>query len=129
MWHLNLIKNDLFSISKRVRRINKSLFIFFNKKTNTYQIYSKKGQSFLFEKDLGSSLNQKTIRFVFENKIEKLKSIVENIDRENAKKEKEENENRANFAKSVLNDFISYADKKNDDVDFSKIKIGGKNES
>ena len=129
MKHLVLIKNDLFGISKRIRQINKKLFVFLNKKTKTYQIYSKKGENFLFEKDLGSFLNQKAIVFVLENKIENMKTILDNMDRQNEKKEKAEKEKQIEFAKDVLTDFINFADKKTEDVDFSKIKIGGRNDS
>ena len=129
MEHLVLIKNDIFSIAKRINRANKNLFVFLNRKTKTYQIFSKKSGAFLFEKDLGKTLNQKAITFVFQNKIENMKSIIENMDRQNEKKEKQEDEKMKLFTKDVLTDFISYADKKTEDVDFSKIKIGGRNDS
>lgn len=129
MKHLILVRSDLFTISARVRKINKNLCVFLNRKTGTFQIYSKKGISFLFETDLGKSLNQKALAFVQKNRIENLKKIVEMLDRENMKKEKEEKDKSSALAKDMFHDLISFADRKNDDVDFSKIKIGGRNDS
>lgn len=129
MKHLVLIKNDLFGVVKRVRRINKNLFIYLNQKTKTYQIYSKKGIAFLFENDLGKTLDQNAIILVQKNRIENINNIVAKIDLENLKKEKTEKERINDFAKNVLKDFITFADKKNQDVDFSKFKIGGRNDS
>lgn len=129
MKHLVEIKNDLFSISKRIKKINKKLLVFYNKKTLTFQLYSKSNISLIFEADLGKTLDQKAISFVQKNSVINIAQIVKKMDFDNKKIEDEKRKNEQTFSKDLLSDFISFADRKSSDVDFSKIKIGGRNDS
>lgn len=129
MEHLILIKNDLFNIAKRIRKINKKLFVFYNKKNNNFEIYSTNGCSFSFEVSLGKTLNQKAIKIVFTSQASNIEGIVKNLDLQNEKIEAANLKKQNMLAKDMLSDCLNFASKKAEDVDFSKLNIGGKNDS
>ena len=129
MKHLILIKNDLFNIAKRINKINKKLFVFYNKKTKNFEIYSKNGLNFTFEMSADKILNQTLIKRVRENQICNISQIVSDIDKANLKLETQAGEKQKTLANDMLKDCLDFANKKNDDVDFSKLKIGGRNDS
>lgn len=129
MKHLILIKNDLFNIAKRINKINKKLFVFYNKKTQNFEIYSKNGLNFTFEMSADKTLNQTLIKRVRESQICNISQIVSDIDKTNLKLEKQAGEKQKTLANDMLKDCLDFANKKNDDVDFSKLKIGGRNDS
>lgn len=129
MKHLILIKNDLFNIAKRINKINKKLFVFYNKKTQNFEIYSKNGLNFTFEMSADKTLNQTLIKRVRESQICNISQIVSGIDKTNLKLEKQAGEKQKTLVNDMLKDCLDFANKKNDDVDFSKLKIGGRNDS
>ena len=112
MKHLILIENDLFNIAKRIKRINKNLFVFYNKKTNNFEIYSKTNSIFSFETSLGKTLNQQAIKLVFTSSASNLEKIVKNLDIQNEKIENGNLIRQNELAKDMLSDYISFANKK-----------------
>lgn len=121
--HLVLIKSDPFFICKRLKRINKNFFVFYNKLTQVYQLFSKRGRHFVFEADLGSFLNYNALVLAEKNSVKHLAEIIKNIDEMNEKLEKESSRNLQETSSFALRDMLEFANKKNCDVDFSNEKI------
>lgn len=121
--HLILIKNDIFKICKRLKKINKNFVVYFNKLNCCFELYSKRFNRLVFEANLGKELTYKTLIFAWQNGINNLDTLIKSIDKENAKLEKENSQNLQDFSKQVIGEMLKFADRKNCDVDFSKEKI------
>lgn len=121
--HLIEINHDVFNIAKRIKRINKSLKVFYNKLNSSFELYSFKFGKYSFEKNLGKTLNFLTEKYVYTNRIENLNYIIEKIDNENLKIENFGREEQSDSLKQMFKTLIDYANKKGADIDFSSKNI------
>lgn len=91
---LKIIENDMFNISKRIKRINKNYCLVFNLKTKNYELYFKNG--FSFERELVLNfdfLDFRTIKKVIETRTRNLEKLIKKIEEENKKLEEKNIEN------------------------------------
>lgn len=121
--HLIEINHDVFNIAKRIKRINKSLKVFYNKLNSSFELYSFKFGKYSFEKNLGKTLNFLAEKYVYTNRIENLNYIIEKIDNENLKIENSGREEQSDNLKQMFKTLIDYANKKDADIDFSSKNI------
>lgn len=102
-----IIKSDAFNIAKRIKKIDKNYLIKFNTKNNKFEVYYKRGFNEKLELSLPfESLNYKTIQKIFETKIENLKFIIEQMDENNKKLEKQEFEENLLCAKELIKNCV-----------------------
>lgn len=117
-----MIKKDLFNIVNRLKKIDKGYFVIFNKLKNRYEVHNKKQRkdTFAFCSD-NPFLDMGVIIKAYKTNIRNAKQIFKDIDENNKKIDKKNNENLANKYLSKFNEFINYASKKSYDVDFNNL--------
>ena len=91
---LKLIKNDMFNISNRLKRIDRNYCVLFNSKTKKFEVYYQNGFNFDLELVLPFDvLDFRTIRKVWETRVSKMEEIIKKMEEENKKLEKKNSEN------------------------------------
>ena len=88
MKNLIVIKKDVFSISKRLKAIDKKYIVFRNLTNHCFEVhYGKVGNKQLVVPY--DSLDYRTIQYVLKTKIDDISKLIESIDKynENIKKE------------------------------------------
>lgn len=113
-----LIKNDLFSIAKRLRQIDKSYFVVYNKTLCQYEVHSKKQKGTTLCFVVGKFLNAFTLTKAHKTSVRFAKNILINVLEQNQKLEQVELNNKTEKFKQQLNDYLLYASKKSTDVNF-----------
>ncbi len=116
-----LVKNDLFNIADRLKKIDKSYFVLFNKKTKNYEIHSKAQKGSTLCVIAGKKLNEQVIFKVENTKIKFMKKIIYDINSNNKKLEDKSSKDLQEFYGYKLEKFASWANKKNCDIDFSNL--------
>ncbi|MBQ3213875.1 MAG: hypothetical protein IJB10_02575 [Clostridia bacterium] len=113
-----IIKNDLFGISKRLKKIDKSYFVVFNKNNKNYEVHStnQKGSSLCFV--VGKHLNAYALIKAQKTSVRFAKSILKDIFNKNQKLYNKELEDIKNKNIDNLNNYLLYASKKCTDVSF-----------
>lgn len=81
-----LIKNDMFHISERLKRINKNYYILFNQKKLRFEVHSSEqlNNSYCFLVP-NNKLDKRVLDYVFYSNINNFDSIISKIDNDNAK--------------------------------------------
>lgn len=98
---LNIIENDVFNISNRVKNINKNYLIFYNTKKRRFEIHYKKGLVTCLEVVVRyPTLDYRVIVDLQKNRSFRIEKIMQEIEMHNKKIQESENEN-------IKNDLIS----------------------
>lgn len=82
------ITHDLFDIAERVKEINKNYEIYFDTVLQKYVLTAFGVHQSIIPYD---ELDVRTLDYVYETRIENAEKVLEDIDRHNAKKERESN--------------------------------------
>ncbi len=104
------ILNDVFFIEKRIREIDLSYRIFFNTKRQKFEIHnlSQVGNSYCLTVPY-SCLDERTVLFVRKTRVENREKLINEIDRENEKKQERTQKSMLNNAKDKLFEQIKYS--------------------
>lgn len=102
------IFRDTFDIVKRIKQIDSSYFILFNKISGLFEIHSskQKGGSFCLELPF-PCLDARTLTFARKYRVERAREIFAQMERENETLEKRRKAEEADFAQEIrrrLND-------------------------
>ncbi|MBQ9792342.1 MAG: hypothetical protein IJW32_01165 [Clostridia bacterium] len=113
-----LINNDLFSIAKRLKKIDKSYFVVFNKTLNQYEVHSKKQKGSTLCFVVGDRLNASALTKAYKTSVRFAKNILKNVLEQNQKLEQTELNNKTEKFKQQLTDYLQYAFNKSTSVNF-----------
>lgn len=117
---LKLITSDMFNISKRIKKIDKNLLVFYNKNKDRYEVHysnSYKNSSTLAF-CVGKNLNAFTLKKAYLTSSKNAKKLIKQINYSNkCLREKQESEFLSKHIET-LNNYLSYANNKNSDVFF-----------
>lgn len=115
--HLKEVKNDLFGISYRLKKIHEGYKIFWDRDSKKFVVFDGREFAFCVDKKLDKSVldkSQKTnVRFA--------KKIVADIDRTNANIEKKSSDFLMGKSKLLLSERLNYLEKTKRDCDFQNI--------
>ena len=112
-----LIKHDLYNITNRIKKVDKNYQIYFDKTKKVYEVFCGSVFSFM----IGKRLDKSAIDKAYKTHIRNAKKIFSFIKENNSKLRQKEEETIAMHAKTTLNDYLNYADKKGKDVSFDNI--------
>ena len=85
-----IVKRDLFNISNRIKSIDRKYFIVFNKVKNKYEIHYDRIKN-TYELTIPyNELDARTVNLVLKTRIENKKALLEQMEQENLKLEKEQ---------------------------------------
>ena len=107
-----IIKNGLFNINNRLKRIDNSYYLVFNTISNLYEVHSKKQKNtycFSFP-----TCDYRLLKFAKETSVKNLSKVLEEIALNNEQKELNSKKSRNDYIKqNALNlmDFISNSSK------------------
>lgn len=118
---LKQINNDFYNIAHRLKQIDRNYIIFFNTATNLFQVYEIKNNKKIFLFIIGKALNNLALKKAHETSYKNFKKIFKDIEETNRKIDKHNKEHLLNFSKDTLESFLSYADRKNCDVNFNDV--------
>ena len=113
------VTGDLYSIADRLKEIDSGYFIYYSYKNKRYEVHNKsqRGQTLSLVLPY-KTLDERTVRLVRKTRSERMKSLIEEMERENARIERER-----------MNDLIK---SKQDQFENALIQLtkpkGGKNE-
>lgn len=79
-----IIKNDLFGIAKRLKRLNKAYFIVFNVKKRAFELHNRDLKP-SFALNLGTSLDSRTIERVRKSEVKNLDKLFLKLEEDNEK--------------------------------------------
>ena len=81
---------DLYSIADRLKQIDNGYFIFYSYKNKRYEVHNKnqRGQTLSLVLPY-KTLDERTVRLVRKTRSERVKSLIEEMERENARLERE----------------------------------------
>lgn len=83
---LKLIKNDMFNIVSRIKRLDRNYFVFYNTKFSRYELYYKKGFKYNFELAFSNTcLTVLDYKKVCETLVTNIKNILKQIEKDNEK--------------------------------------------
>ena len=85
------VTGDLYSIADRLKEIDNGYFIYYSYKNKRYEVHNKnqRGQTLSLVLPY-KTLDERTIRLVRKTRSERMKSLIEEMERENARLEKEQ---------------------------------------
>ena len=115
--HLKEVKNDLFGISYRLKKIHSGYKIFWDRNSRRFVVFDGSEFAFSIDKKLDKSVldkSQKTnVRFA--------KKIVADIDKTNATIEKKSSDFLMRKGKLLLSERLDYLEKTKRDCDFQNL--------
>lgn len=111
------IKHDLFDIVKRLKAIEDSYRVYYNYIKKQFEVYSYNNYCLT----IGTKLNNLALKKAFYTHIRNKNRIFKDIERDNDKLRKKEEDEIVNKAKYQLSTRIDYADKKGGDISFCDI--------
>lgn len=113
------IKNDLFNISKRIKKIDKNYFIVFSPRKKVYEVHYKnqKGSSLAFCVDK-KYLNSEVLTKAYKTSVRNYKKLLSEIESNNLKLDKKNEEYLKQKSEYYLKSYLYYADKKGGDCKF-----------
>ncbi len=90
---LKLIKNDMFNIVKRIKKLDANYLVYYNTDKKRYELYYNQG----FNKQLEITLSNTCLTFldykkVCISRVYNMQKILKQIEEDNAKKEAKNNE-------------------------------------
>ena len=117
-----IVKKDLFNVSRRLKKIDSNYFLVYDKDKNRYEVHYKGQRDSTFCFCVNTPLpDATTLKKVYLTMVKNAKKIV--LDMVQSNQKLEENRKRAFFdrEKDDLKSYLTYADAKSRDVDFSKV--------
>ena len=118
---LKLITNDFYNISNRIKKVFENYKIFYDTTKKEFYVFSVKNNKKHFEFCIGNKLNNLALKKAVTSSFKNFKAIFKNIEQTNLKLERQNLERLQDYSKDNLNVYLSYASRKNKDVDFSSI--------
>lgn len=82
-----VIEDDLFGVCARLKSIDDGYFVFRNYKTGRFEVHNRKDTPTLCLVLPYETLDERTVRHVLYTRAERVRIIVEQMERENAKLE------------------------------------------
>jgi len=107
------IEHDVYSISSRLKNVDKDYEVYFDKTKNKFFVY-RKG---VFCLSLGDKLDKTSIDRAYSSHIRNAEEIIDNMLANNASLEKKERDDVQEKSLKTFNEFLEYADGKGD-VDY-----------
>ena len=99
---ININTDNLF-IAKRLKQIDSNYFIVFNTKSQKYEVHHKGQTDNTFCLSLPfCELDSRTLELVQKTRIENINKLIEEIDKENQRKETQKNKEILSLAKEIL---------------------------
>lgn len=116
---LKIIKNDLFNIVSRLKKIDKSYYVVFNFCFKRYEVHSKKqkGSSLCFVVDK-PYLTSEVLTKAHKTSVRNSKKILESIINNNKKLQDKSDQYLKEKSEHYLKSYIAYANKKGCDCSF-----------
>lgn len=116
---IKIIKNDLFNISDRLKKIDKNYFVVFNLTHKRYEVHSKaqKGSSLCFVVDK-PYLTCEVLTKAHNTSVRNSKKLLSEIINNNKKLQEKSEEYLKEKSEFYLKNYILYADKKGCDCSF-----------
>lgn len=112
--------DDAINIIPAIKNIDNCYRVFYNKKNARYELYSQKGLNLVMELVCPyPNLDNRFLIKVKQSRKEYAQSLLEQMDKENEKIEKQEQENLLDKTRIMAKEMIDYGNKKSTDVDFS----------
>ena len=117
--NIKIIKNDLFNIVKRIKKIDKNYFIVFNYSYKRYEVHYKKqkGSSLCFVVDK-PYLNSEVLTKAYKTSVRNYKALIKEISENNSYLQNKNDEYLKEKSKTYINNYIKYANKVNCDYNF-----------
>lgn len=115
---LKILKNDLFCIVKRLKKINKNYFICFNKLSKSFEVHFKNQKGGTFCLSVGKKLNACAIKKTFLTQVKNAKKLFIEIENNNKKIELENQRKLSEKHMSEFSIMLDYASRRAGDVDF-----------
>ncbi len=112
------IKNDVFNICERIKRINPHYFVVYNTDRHQYEVHNSKQFANTFCISCENGLNYSVISKLRKTKIENIDKIVKEIDEINEKIEKNTKKEIMDVASVKAQEMFNYAKTKIDDCNF-----------
>lgn len=83
-----VVEDDLFGIAARLKSIDDGYFVFLNYKTGRYEVHNKKQRGNTLCLVCFDRLDERTVRKVRATRAERIRSVLEEMERENARRER-----------------------------------------
>ena len=115
----NIIKNDLFNISNRIKKIDKNYYICFNKSLKQFEVHHKKQPDTTFCFVAGTTLNARVLNKVIKTSVKFYFKNLKNMQQTNntLKQKAEEKIKEKNMF--MFKTLIDYSSNKIREVDFN----------
>lgn len=85
------VKGDLYSIADRLKEIDNGYFIFYSYKNKRHEVHNTNQRGHTLSLIVPYSvLDERTVRLVRKTRAERVKSLIEEMERENARIEREQ---------------------------------------
>lgn len=103
------IKNDVYNISSRIKKIDPDYYIVFDTKQKRFEVHhSKQKFGSLCLVVPYSCLDNRTLQLVYKSQIKWFKENIRQIEKDNERLEKMSQSRTMDMAKSELNEIIKY---------------------
>lgn len=97
------INTDNFFVTKRIKEIDTNYFIVFNTKSKKFEVHNKEQHENTFCLSLPfGELDNRTLDLVQKTRVENINKLIEEIDKENQKKETQKHKEILNLAREIL---------------------------
>ena len=85
-----VVRNDLYSISDRLKEIDEGYFIYYSYKNKRYEVHNKNQRGHTLSLVLPyKSLDERAVRLVRKTRSERVDALIRQMEEENARLEKE----------------------------------------
>ncbi len=115
---LKLITNDMFNISSRIKKIDSNLFVVYDTKKLSYDVYSVYFKKPKLAFCIGKKLNAYALKKAYITSCKNAKKIIKHINKTNKELKEKEDKELLSRHLETLNNYLNYADSKNIDVEF-----------
>lgn len=96
---------DQFRVEERLREIDPSYEVFYNKKDKRFEVYSKRaGESFLAVVSPYSELDARLVSYVRKTRVERVKDIIKEVEENNEKIERKAVEEKEKIKQDKINE-------------------------
>lgn len=117
-----IIKDDLFGIVNRLKKIDRDYFVLFNHKNNKYELHNKAqlGNTYCLTFPY-KTLDYRAITHTLKTSVRNCEKIFYEIDKVNESIEKSAHNKILDECEYKLKDIISFADKSSKSLNFNQI--------
>jgi hypothetical protein len=116
------IKTDTFDIAKRLKQIDNNYIIKYNLTKKRYEVFYKESKEEVLQLVLPyKELDERTINLVNKTRVENLKTLMEELEKQNEKQIKQIKDEQKDQTNIQINEMTKYILKKGDNynLDFS----------